>query len=322
MSNILFKKLCRELNEFADSNDYKKPACIRVEFTSFQPIHKAIRGRNSVGELVELQTQVIEADAVHVEQWERSSSLAVYVQARTRSSHGFGSESGIYLRVRDPKGKYHTLEAYPKWERDEVEVNRFQSVFGYVEAADFQPNEFKEFREENGMKILRLASPGGAIEESEIMDDSNREAMARTFTQEFYKYLINYQLKDGDTEDFEKFLEFRGFKLVKCFVFTDRFWGISPKYFDHGARGFEIGWRTNSTYNSLPQTLKVFKSKGIKAVKLADLGVEGAGYYSHHDNMRVRTEQVKAAKQFGSRFETKARQITERIVTGALRKAS
>lgn len=313
MSNVLFKKICRELNEFAESNDYRKPRCIRVEFTSFQDPHKAIRGRNGVGELVELSTQVIEADAVHVEQWERSNALAIYVKARTKSDHGFGPKSGIHLRVRDPKGKYYSLDVYPRWEKEEIDVGRFQSLFGYESAAEYDADGFKEFMSEESTKVVRLADDSTELDET---------AASRIFTQSYYRELVSYQLKDGDAEEFEKFLTFKGWKLIKCFVFTERFWGISPKYLEHSDKGLELGWMTHSTYNSLPCTLKIFKARGISTVKLSDLGVEEAGYYSHHDQMRVLPEHADRAKRFARKFKAKTEKIRDTIVKQALKAAT
>lgn len=308
-----YKKICNELTEFAKSHDYEKPALLKVEHTAFRPAHKVSRGRNGVSELLELQTRIIEADGVYIHAWERSSLLTVYVSSPVRSQHGFGSERGSFVRVRDAKGKYHSFEAMTAWEESDINVNAMQRALGDYTPADYAPEEFKDFTEGKSTKVLKLVG-GEPV-------DRDLERLKREFAEKFYRDLVKYDLDDGRTERFEKFLTAIGFKLVAYFNFTERFWGVSPDYFEQTRNGFEIGWTTKGTYNSLPQTLKVTKSRGIKTVGLSEIGIEGSGYYSHSDRMQILPEQVKEAKRYAARFRAKQQKITQAVVKQALKAA-
>jgi hypothetical protein len=70
---------------------------------------------------------------------------------------------------------------------------------------------------------------------------------------------------------------------------------------------------TRGTYNSLPATLKVEKTREIKTVKLKDLGIEQAGHYSHDDKMTVLPEQVEKAKKFAKHFDASKNKKLKKI---------
>lgn len=300
-----FKSICKRLNQPTASDDYGSSTTLRVEHTSFQAIHKAQRGRNGVGELVELVTRVIEAEGVHIATHDRSNLISVYIMARTKASHGFGSDTGVFLRMKDAKGKYHSVEARTAWETSEIEVNNLSRVIGETIPADFEPEAFAEFLEEEAAKVIGIAKA-----KREVDTDS----MRRVFSKKFYQELVKYELEDGRTERFEKLLKFAGVSLVTLFQFTDRLWCISPDYVEQTKQGLEIGWTERHTYNALPATLRISRVKEIKTVKLCEIGVEQSGYYDHTDRMRILPEQVTAVKRFASRFRSKQAKVTQRIL--------
>lgn len=300
-----YKTICKALNAHAESGSYDKPATLRVEHTSFQPIHKAQRGRNGVGELVELVTRVIEAEGVHIANHDRSNLISIYIKSRTRSGHGFGSDMGVFLRLKDAKGKYHSVECRTAWETSEIEVNNLSRVIGETLPSEFEAEAFAEFVEEETAKVVGIKGKHPTVD---------TDSLRRAFSKKFYQEIVKYELEDGRRERFDKLLSFAGVSLVTIFQFTDRVWCISPDYVDQTKQGFEIGWTERHTYNSLPATLRITKVREIKTVKLADIGVETSGYYNHGDNMRVLPEQVAMVKRFASRFRAKQAKVTEKLL--------
>lgn len=312
-----FKTICKALNAHAESDSYDKPATLRVELTGFQAIHKARAGRNGVGELVELVTRVIEAKGVHIATHDRSNLISVYIRACTRSGHGFGSDKGVFLRLKDAKGKYHSVECRTAWETDEIEVNNLSRVIGETVPAEFQAEEFAEYVKEQRSTVIKLVKQNETPEDAGELNQWAMEQMQRTFSKKFYQELVKHDLEDERLETFNKLLSFAGVSLVTLFVFTERLWCISPDYVEETKQGLEIGWTERHTYNSLPATLRIVKTREIKMVKLADIGVETSGYYNHGDNMRILPEQVAEAKRFAARFRSKQAKVTEKIIQAA-----
>jgi hypothetical protein len=79
-------------------------------------------------------------------------------------------------------------------------------------------------------------------------------------------------------------------------------------------KSIEIGWTKSNTYNSLPETLKISLVKDIRSVTLSELGIEGAGYYSHDDRMTVRADQVEEVKAFNKRFNSAKDKVLKKIL--------
>lgn len=313
---INFKKLGKTLTEFANSSSYDKPAMLRVEHTAFQPLHKVSRGRNGVSELLELHTRVIEANGILIQPSERSSYVTVYVSSPVKTSHGFGSNRGSFVRVRDPKGKYHSFETFTAWELEDVRINGMINSLGSEAPATYAPDEFKEYLDAERESVVKLAD-----RESPELSSWEIDRIRRQFAEKFYRELVKYDLDDARLERFEKFLDASGFKLVTYFNFTDKF-SMIPEYFDETSQGFEIGWTQTDTYNSLPQTLKVIKSRDIKTVSLAEIGIEGRGYHSHDDRMQILPEQAEKAKKFAARFRAKKNKVTEKVLSAVIDKAA
>lgn len=314
MNKANYKKICKALTEFTKSDSYDKPALLKAEHTAFRAAHKVSRGRNGVSELLELQTSVIEADGVYINAWERSDLLTVYLSSSIKSNHGFGSERGSFVRVRDAKGKYHSFEAFTSWEESDINVDAMARALGEHAPSEYAAEDFKHFMETKTGNVVRLAD-GDSVQPSEY----DIEQLKRRFAVKFYRDLVKYDLDQGRLQRLEEFIAHIGFKLVAYFSFTERFWGVSPDYFEETSNGFEIGWTAKGTYNALPQTLKVTKSRGIKTVGLAEIGVEGSGYYNHSDRMQILPGQVDEVKRFASRYRSKQAKVTNDIVESALK---
>lgn len=302
---VNYRKLGNDFTQWAKSGSYDKPRTLRAELTSFNPVHRVNRGRNGVSELVELQTIVTEASGIHFETNPRSSLLEIYINSRVESEHGFGrKDRGVLIKVRDAKGKYHKLNVYPS--HYETELNGLRALFGYEVGSAFDPEDFKRFRESNTDDVLTIAGTKPELTSNEVRD------LQRKYTDTFY-YAMASELERGDQQSLEKLCEFLNFRLVTVFKFVQRYW-VSPQFVNVTSSSIEIGWKTNQTYNSLPVVLKVSKAREIRTVKLADLGIEDAGYYSHNDNMQVLPEQVDAAKRFASRFKNAKARAVKRVL--------
>ena len=308
---INYKTICKRFNDHAASDSYDKPAALRVELTGFRSIHKAHRGRNGVGELVDLVTQVIEADGVHVAPSDRSNSITVYVRARTRASHGFGSDAGTFLRLRDAKGKYHSMELYKTWEENDIKVDGLMRALGEDTPAAFKPQRFNEFEQEEKEKVVKLVKDSN---DAEGETSFRKERMRYEFARKFYQELV-HDLDHERTEELQELVNFAGARIVTVFKFTDRVanW-INPDYVDVSKQGLEIGFTERGTYNSLPATIRIAKVREIRMVKLADLGVELPRYYDHTDKMRVLPEQVEKVRRFAARFRSKQRKVIEKTL--------
>lgn len=309
-----YRKVAKELNEFAKAGTYDKPAVLRAEFTRFEAVHKAMRGRNGVGELVDLRTQVIEADGILIDPDPRLNYLSVYLNAVTRDGHGFGSDKGVFLRLKDAKGRYHSLTVKTEWKRSEINVDSLMRIIGEDAPSTLQPEEFKLGLEDRRSRVVRLVDSETDGTESEWELGQRR----REFAKEFYRSLTR-ELDDGRTETLEAIMAHVGGKVVTVFLFTERYRIFNPDYFEATASGFEVGWHDTQTYNSLPCVLKVSKARSIKTVKLSDLDVERSGYYSHGDQMRVLPEQVPQVKRFAARFRSKATKLREKALASALK---
>lgn len=302
---INYKKLSNDLTDWAQSSDWKRNRTLRVELTSFEPVHRVNRGRNGVSELVELQTVVTEADGVYIETKPRSSLLEVYVSSKVRVEHGFGSKDrGIVIRYRDAKGKYSSINVYPQ--HYDTELGTLRHVFGYEVGATLDPEGFKYFVDQSTEDVITLAGTKPEPSESDLTK------LKREFTDKVYYRMVS-DLERGCEQELVKLCEHVGLKLVKTFAFVQRYW-VSPQFVNVTSSGIELGWYTNQTYNSLPMVLKISKVKEIRTVKLKDLGIERAGYYSYTDNMQVLPEHVEAAKRFANKFDNAKTKAVKRAL--------
>lgn len=83
---------------------------------------------------------------------------------------------------------------------------------------------------------------------------------------------------------------------------------FSPTFIKETKTSVVFGWMSFGTYASHPVTLKVSKSlRGPKLVRLADLGAESRGYYSHDRKHTCKPEHASALKSFARAFKRQAR---------------
>ena len=289
-----YKKLAKEFNQYVEDGSWDDPRMIQAELTGFfAGVHRVSRGRNGVSELLELQTKITECDAVHFEASHDTPYIRVYLKSSVQTSHGFGRYESKLIQLRDSKGKRVNFSVVEKWDKEDIEIGRFQSLFGY----DTMPNVFGEDFE-NWKSYT-------AIEED--------ECPKRKYSQEVYRQIVQDLEHSRTSEKLEAICKALGFKLDGIFSYSESF-SIHPKYVKQTRNAIEFGWETNSTYNSLPMTLKLTKSRGPKVEQLSKIGVESAGYYSHNDKMMIRADQVEAARKFKRKFNKSQKDTIEAVL--------
>ena len=296
-----YKKLAKEFNEYADASDWNSPKMIQAELTGFfEGTHRVSSGRNGVSRLLELQTKIIECDAVHFETDYKSSSVAVYLRSNVKTNHGFGRYEANLIQLRDPKRKRVNFSTVQRWSREDTEIGGFKDRFGYDTMPQVFPKEFEQFQS--------------------YKDLEEGECPKRVFSSEIYRDIISEldRYHNSRSEKLEAICKALGFKLDGVFNYSERFY-INPKYIKRLKNSIEFGWETNSTYNSLPMTLKLSKSSGPKVEELSKLGVEGSGYYTHSDRMLVRADQAKEAKAFQKKFNKSYDEMVNETINKALK---
>lgn len=296
-----YKKLAKEFNEYVDASSWNSPKMIQAELTGFfEGIHRVSSGRNGVSQLLELQTKIIECEAVHFETSHDSPFIRVYLKSNVKQTHGFGRYESNLIQLRDSKGKRINFSVCETWNREDSEIGAFQSKFGYDSGPELFPEDFKSWKQYASLE--------------------DGECPKRAFTMEVYRGIISDlgRYHNGKSEKLEAICEKLNFKLDGIFSYSESF-SISPKYVKRLKNSIEFGWETNSTYNSLPMTLKLTKSSGPKVEKLSDLGIESAGYYSHNDRMLIRADQAKEAKAFQRKFSKSYNEMVNETINKALK---
>ena len=139
----------------------------------------------------------------------------------------------------------------------------------------------------------------------------------RTDMQDQFGWLVK-ELMVGkeycDVDDIREALKVKGYSIVAEFQFTNIVsfslphhgsgGFIRPEYVKPIKNGIEIGWISSGTYNSIPNVVKIERTRGIKTKSLSKLGLESKGYYSHHYHCNILPEQAQQAKRFfGGRFK-------------------
>jgi hypothetical protein len=107
----------------------------------------------------------------------------------------------------------------------------------------------------------------------------------------------------GETE-LGKRLADAGCKVVDAFIYHDRI-TITPEFVHASGFKVEFGYQSKHTYHSLPRTLTIDFAPNLKLEKLADLGIETPGYYSHDSRHAVLAADADAAKQFAKRYQAR-----------------
>lgn len=142
------------------------------------------------------------------------------------------------------------------------------------------------------------------------------EGKTREETNDFYKRIVCDI--DRDRQAFTELAESHGYKVKLIFEYTHRFL-VRPSYVKQTNRMVEFGIVNVSTYNSLPEIIRLRKMREVKTVGLYELGVETKGYYSHDDRMQVLPESASAARAFGKRFQRSANSERQKAIRKALK---
>lgn len=297
-----FQKFAKMVNEQVSNSKWDNKRVLKVEHTGFNPLHRVASGRNNVSKMLELQTILTEATEVHFETEARSSAINIYINSQVQVDHGFGRYKGIFLRLKDARGKYHSMTLKNAWERKDIQVNRLLRVLGAEAIVKANEGPFNEFVKEEKAKVVTLL---GAKEEEPGQTEWVMRRMREQFAEQFLQELVNLDVMSSSRRWLEELCAACNVGIVRMFEFTQQFSVWNVQFLNVGARSLEIGWTKSNTYNSLPESLKITLTKDIPAVGLSDLGIEGAGYYSHDDKMYIPSSQVKAAKAFASKFRAK-----------------
>lgn len=273
-------RLNAEFKAFINSHTWEKPRHAIVSIQEFAQMDRFNAGRNGVSDVVQLVTKTMEADSIYFDKSGRRGYVSLYLQAGTRSNHGFGSDGQSMLIVfRDSKGRRDSVEVQDAWDSDKIEVER---ILRLVENQVFKGLKYwsHKHQDRKARIIKRL--------QHELKYHSS---MARGKLSKVIQYLFKRS----------------GLELIECIPFTHRYWGLmyTTKYIKNSKARIEFGMKSVSTYCSLPWTLTIeLRKSELNLIKLCDLGVEEAGYYSHHDNMKIRPEHLKQVKAFHKRFKT------------------
>lgn len=139
------------------------------------------------------------------------------------------------------------------------------------------------------------------------------------FSNEDQSYFVKEMIKlNGEDKYFSddtlrETLKANGYSVVTEFAYSDVVsfsmphhsgGSIRSGYIKQLKNGIEIGWLSSGTYNSIPNVVKIERSRGIKTESLSKLGIESRGYYSHHYNCNILPSQVsQAVSFFKSRFK-------------------
>ncbi len=308
---VNYRKVSKEYTEHARSSDYDKSASLEARLTRFVSSNLVSGGRNGQNTLVDLQTRVIEADGLYIETSPRSSLVAVYLSSRVRrqsgdcsteTMEGSRSRQGVLIRYKTPKGKYDSRCLFA--DSDSM-IDTLKAIFGYDIGPKVNAEGYQWFLENQTDNVVDLQGNEVKVEPT--------EEHAREYTYTLYREVLSDLNYRESSETLERIAKALGFTIVKVFPFVEKFW-FSPEYVNETASSIEFGWMTNATYNSLPVTLSIRKVTETKTVRLADLGIEGRGYYDHYDKFSVLPEHVEAAKEFASKFERSKRRMMTRIL--------
>lgn len=302
------KKLNKELNDYVNADSYKSSKGLLLEHTSFNRLHSVGSGRNCAPTLLTLQTVKTEINGVLFEK--DGEFYNIYMKAKNNSGHGRDNRFVIRYR-KDNKTK--SIIVQKNWDTDKVEINTIRYDFG-DDLAKLLTTEYKAWlaieRDDLETNVTNIKAAMGVAGAKE--DDRDYES---EFTVDFYQRLIQDLDTDRDysLEKLKKVADAAGIEILTVFEFTHEFRFIRPQYVKQTKSYIELGLQPAATYNSLPEVIKISKIKEVKTVGLAEIGVEGPGYYSHDDRMQILPSEVKAAKAFSKKFESSKRSMLNRV---------
>jgi hypothetical protein len=299
-----FQKVVKSMNEAVAKSTWDNKLVLKVEHTAFNPLHRVASGRNNVSRVLELQTVLTEANEIFFETESKSNTVNVYVNSNVAVVHGFGRYKGIFLRLKDSKGKYHSIATKNEWERKDIQVDYLMRVFGVDSLCSFEADSFTEYFENERAKVIGLLGVAVESEDPQWAQNQASDTLKHEYAKNLLQEIVNYDLGSDRMERFQKLCTHTGVSLIRMFRYVQRFTIYRTDFMNVSDKCIEIGWTQSNTYNSLPETLKITLVKDIKTVNLCDLGIESSGYYSHDDRMSIRADQIEEAKAFARRFKT------------------
>lgn len=290
-------KLTKEFNDFTDI-DRPWDKRLLLDHTGFNSIHNALAGLNSDNTLLEFQT--IKTEIKNVLFDKNDSRISLYLKSRFSRRN----DKQFLIKLSKDKKKF---ELTIRREKGDYQLNSLKRQFGN-DLSEILPNKYEEFKKFNSDEEL---------EETLIIlkhkDVSQREYdLKRDFTNKYYEELIN-QFDNSGYEQYLKLLnEALGYQVDLVFEFNFML-SINPAFYKKTKNYVEFGVIRNNTYNSLPEMIRLSKVKEVNHVKLSDILIEKAGYYSHDSKMSIRPEQVKQAKDFHKKFIKEQKNMLKKI---------
>lgn len=269
-------QLNKQLADIETGWDSKR--AIYLEHTSFKQVDEARGRRNNVSSVVQLQTKLIECEAVFFKK-SRRGTPTLYVSAKAGTEHGFGARQSVLLTYKDSKGRRNSTELYRSWDADKFEANFISGI--------------------------HVAHP--RMKEVSLSAKWRYERIVRNRLKELL-YGEMHDLERGTIdENLSTAFQKHGITLVSARAFTFRQWLFGVKYVKQNGLNFELGLENTSTYCSLPEVFKVTIRREIQFIPLSDLKVEKSGYYNHSESLAIKPEQLKQVKAFRSSFNRNAK---------------
>lgn len=269
---------------------------VLIEHVGFFNVHVANRQLNyGQSEAYEFGRRFVEAEAVHFHAEPKYNSVEIFVQSPVGGGSGngrFGRDGeGTFIELRRNNRTY-SFALVDNHERGwpfmlRKALGELKTVFA-AEYAEFIKRETTTETDDGNVVYLDGKRPQKSTWE---LDREFEQLYGKEFT-DLFQYHDQKEFKDKCAQ--------LGVKVLTFFRYTHSFRVYNATIKDT-RNGIEFNWINRSTYHSLPNTLiirKLAKRRELPFVKLATVGLETSGYYSHSVNAVIPKSQVKAAKAF------------------------
>jgi len=271
------RKINNKFNSFLN-DDTRENREILVKIKSFEHIDIMDGRRNNVSSVVQVIEKVIQCSSAY---WLTGTKWTptLYVNAGCAENHGFGSKKQVLFVYKNNKGKKDSITLYRTW-------------------------DFEDFLKDLPYRLLDIEKSCAEKLNGKSWDVKRRyvKYIEKTVRKELYSEMT--LLERGQiSKDLGALLARFGCHCLDAIPFTHAFKMHGFQGVKTSKKGFKIAIKNISTYCSLPSTLEViFKKSEIKLLRLSKLNIETAGYYDHSENLSIRPEQLKQAKQLQKEF--------------------
>lgn len=263
----------RKLNDKLNSHiDHWNEQSVIVSIESFQPLHIADCQRNNTSMLMDFQKKVITCQNLYLVRpiylSSNTNSLKLYIKSKGYEDNNYTNNTVRYVEYKDAKNRKSSFSISS--ESLKAHFNLDQLIGKELDVDQLENS--KDFEEQVKRKIDSLA------------------------------YKLNSDDQYGE-KAIEEFFKSVNLTLLNHFCYNYEY-DFSISKLKTNDKKIQIAYIDTKTYNSIPAMITIeLKSTPLELVKLHELGIEKAGYYSHHDKMSILPEQKEEVLNFMKRFE-------------------